>query len=59
MPIIPLSQPLIDTENVQRIFDDLMTSRMNLVQRLQDEFTVQVRNQLKSRQEIVRQLLEL
>ena len=59
MPIIPLSQPLIDTDNVQRIFDDLMTSRMNLVQRLQDEFTVQVRNQLKSRQEIVRQLLEL
>ena len=49
----------MDTENVQRIFDDLMTSRMNLVQRLQDEFTVQVRNQLKSRQEIVRQLLEL
>ena len=49
----------MDTENVQRIFDDLMTSRMNLVQQLQDEFTVQVRNQLKSRQEIVRQLLEL
>jgi hypothetical protein len=59
VPIIPLSQPLIDTESVQRIFDDLMTSRINLVQRLQDEFTVQVRNQLKSRQEIVRQLLEL
>ncbi len=58
-PLIPLSQPVIDTENVQKIFDDLMTSRLNLVQRLQDEYTIQVRNQLKSRQEFARQLLEL